>query len=67
MLKGNFLSVILEENKCHPNPCRNGGICTEANGAYICTCMEGYKGMNCEGAIHAQIGSYMRLFILSFI
>ena len=47
-----FLTVLFffqEENKCHPNPCRNGGICTEANGAYICTCMEGYKGVNCEG------------------
>lgn len=44
-----MLFCFQEENKCHPNPCRNGGICTEANGAYICTCMEGYKGINCEG------------------
>lgn len=48
---------LQEENKCHPNPCRNGGICTEANGAYICTCMEGYKGSNCEGILlkHAEL------------
>ena len=43
------LFSLQEENKCHPNPCRNGGICTEANGGFICTCMEGYKGTNCEG------------------
>ena len=38
-----------EENKCHPNPCHNGGTCTEANGGYVCTCNEGYKGTECEG------------------
>lgn len=52
MFKGNFLFVILEENKCYLNFCCNGGICIEVNGVYICICMEGYKGMNCEGVIY---------------
>ena len=39
----------LEENHCHPNPCRNSGVCTEADGAFVCTCSEGFKGINCEG------------------
>lgn len=39
----------LEENHCHPNPCRNSGVCTEADGAFVCTCSEGFKGVNCEG------------------
>lgn len=45
------LFFLLEEDKCHPNPCKNGGVCTEANGQYVCTCAEGFKGINCQGLI----------------
>lgn len=40
-----------EQNKCHPNPCRNGGTCTGINEGegFECTCREGFKGKNCEG------------------
>ena len=44
-------TCFTEQNKCHPNPCRNGGSCTgtmEAEG-FECTCREGFKGKNCEG------------------
>lgn len=44
-----FAKLRLEENHCHPNPCRNAGVCTEADGAFVCTCSEGFKGVNCEG------------------
>ena len=44
-----FRICISEENHCHPNPCRNAGVCTEADGAFVCTCSEGFKGVNCEG------------------
>lgn len=44
-----FHIYFLEENHCHPNPCRNAGVCTEADGAFVCTCSEGFKGVNCEG------------------
>jgi len=30
------LLFSVEENKCHPNPCRNSGVCTMANGGYVC-------------------------------
>lgn len=43
--------IHTEQNKCHPNPCRNGGTCTGINEAegFECTCREGFKGKNCEG------------------
>lgn len=46
-----FLFVLIEQNKCHPNPCRNGGTCTGINEGegFECTCREGFKGKNCEG------------------
>jgi len=34
---------------CDPNPCLNGGSCAmNGPGVYICTCIEGYTGDNCE-------------------
>ena len=46
-----ILLVFSDRNKCHPNPCRNGGICTGTNDVdgFECTCREGYKGKSCEG------------------
>lgn len=46
-----------EQNKCHPNPCRNGGTCTGINEGegFECTCREGYKGKNCEGMLHIML------------
>ena len=43
--------ISTEQNKCHPNPCRNGGTCTGINEGegFECTCKEGYKGKSCEG------------------
>ena len=35
-------------NECSPNPCQNGGICTDAINDYICTCPFVYFGTNCE-------------------
>ena len=59
-----FSLFFLEENKCHPNPCRNGGICTEADGGYICTCMEGFKGLTCQGQFTLKTGHVDRLFLI---
>lgn len=44
-----FKFYCLEENKCHPSPCKNGGTCTETEEGYECSCKEGYKGKICEG------------------
>lgn len=46
---------ISETNQCSPNPCKNGGTCTDRNGKYECTCTIGFKGLTCEGrAIHTS-------------
>ena len=37
------------ENKCEPNPCVNGGTCSEMDDDYMCTCREGFLGHSCEG------------------
>ncbi|XP_019627704.1 PREDICTED: uncharacterized protein LOC109472382 isoform X29 [Branchiostoma belcheri] len=33
---------------CDPNPCHNGGTCTERGNSYNCKCLPGYAGRNCE-------------------
>ena len=39
--------IFLDIDNCDPNPCANGGICTDGTNSYICTCAEGYIGENC--------------------
>lgn len=36
------------KSPCHPNPCMNGGSCTENGGGYDCTCTAQFNGPNCE-------------------
>jgi len=33
---------------CNPNPCLNGGICTEQLDSFICNCSLGFTGSICE-------------------
>ncbi|XP_058016796.1 brevican core protein isoform X3 [Ahaetulla prasina] len=33
---------------CMPNPCRNGGTCTEESGRPGCLCLPGYEGDACD-------------------
>jgi len=41
--------LCLERSFCHPNPCLNGGTCSQSDESYTCVCEDGYKGKNCEG------------------
>lgn len=43
------LFCLAETNQCSPNPCKNGGTCTERSGKFECTCTIGFKGLTCEG------------------
>ena len=58
--------MFSDRNKCHPNPCRNGGICTGTNDVdgFECTCREGYKGKSCEGKAEKEI--YLK-FVYNFL
>lgn len=33
---------------CDSNPCKNGGNCTQDMGKYVCSCVPGYTGLNCD-------------------
>ncbi|XP_060566629.1 uncharacterized protein LOC132725510 [Ruditapes philippinarum] len=33
---------------CDVKPCLNGGVCTNGNSNYVCTCAPGFYGKNCE-------------------
>ncbi len=35
-------------DECNPNPCQNGGTCTDGINEYTCECIEGYTGNSCE-------------------
>ncbi|XP_063067968.1 uncharacterized protein LOC134459536 [Engraulis encrasicolus] len=35
-------------DQCTPNPCQNGGTCTDKVGGYNCTCAEFHVGARCE-------------------
>ena len=42
-------SIIFSDiDNCDPNPCVNGGVCTDGINSYTCTCAEGYNGNNCS-------------------
>ena len=35
-------------NECEPNPCLNGGSCTEEGDSYTCQCADSFTGDDCE-------------------
>ena len=41
---------------CDPNPCQNGGTCSDEVNAYNCICVEGYTGTDCENETITPIG-----------
>ena len=38
-----------------PSPCENGGNCTDGVNEYICNCVTGYTGTDCETGKLLQI------------
>ena len=45
-----------ETDECSPNPCDNGGTCTDGDNTYSCECAAGYKGTDC--GMNTAIFSY---------
>jgi EGF-like domain/Human growth factor-like EGF len=41
-------SGCVEIDDCDPNPCANGGTCTDGSQSYACSCPQGFTGDTCE-------------------
>ena len=39
---------LVHSARCSYKPCLNGGKCTALIDKYVCTCREGFYGINCE-------------------
>lgn len=39
---------FIDSDDCTPNPCVNGGSCTDQVNNYLCQCPPGYNGVNCQ-------------------
>ena len=44
-----------DTNDCDPNPCQNGGACTDEVNVYSCACVAGYEGGDCETGMYDGI------------
>ena len=43
-----FFVSCTPTDPCEPNPCQNGGTCTDNGGVADCECALGYSGPSCE-------------------
>ncbi|XP_064032011.1 brevican core protein [Pogoniulus pusillus] len=50
-LEGFLAAIPGEPGGCHPNPCLNGGTCTEDGAHLACLCLPGYGGSSCERSL----------------
>ncbi|XP_071952127.1 uncharacterized protein [Antedon mediterranea] len=51
------INCEINVNDCSPNPCLNGGQCTDLISDYNCSCQMGYSGRNCETNIDDCFGN----------
>ncbi|KAH3812265.1 hypothetical protein DPMN_140691 [Dreissena polymorpha] len=43
-----YFSCVSDINECDPNPCQNGGECTDGINDYVCACVAGFNGKSCQ-------------------
>ena len=41
-------NTLSDIHDCLPNPCENGGTCTDRINSYTCSCAAGYTGSKCQ-------------------
>ena len=41
-------NIFTDIDDCAGNPCINGASCTDLVNDYMCSCIAGYGGSNCE-------------------
>ena len=44
-----FEFYAVPTTSCNPNPCLNGGTCTEVGTSYTCACLPAWAGDQCGG------------------
>ena len=49
---------------CHPNPCLNGGTCSNGKTNYTCTCPKGYTGDICQHTVIIYLISSTKITII---
>ena len=47
-----YVFVSVDIDNCSPNPCTNGGTCTDGVDSYTCTCVGGFAGDNCQASMY---------------
>ena len=53
---------VVEINECSPNPCNNGGTCTDLVNGFSCSCVAGYNGDDCSnGKNHNTLRKDIRM------
>jgi len=53
---------------CDPDPCENGGGCTDTGSGFKCTCQPGFEGTHCEARKTIIIYVYLNIYpVISFI
>ena len=60
--------IFSDTDNCSPNPCQNGGVCTDLVDDYVCKCQDRFVGKDCETSkqlIH-YVCKYMQKTIGSF-
>lgn len=60
MLKKAIFIFPADVNECQSHPCQNGANCTDKINGYLCMCVPGFVGINCE------IGKSFKITIRSF-
>ncbi|XP_055986299.1 coagulation factor IX isoform X1 [Sorex fumeus] len=43
-----FWKQYVDGDQCESSPCQNGGLCKDDVNSYVCWCLEGFEGRNCE-------------------
>jgi len=67
----NIKNSVIDD--CDPNPCENGGNCTDEVNTFTCDCEEDFTGMRCEESKNQLLSHITKVnfncnfFNLSFI
>ena len=43
-----MINCFADIDECEPEPCQNGGTCSDGNGTYSCECTSGFNGTDCQ-------------------